>query len=116
MSQPCNTTRPVQRHFLSRASCITDTLPLWSYLLCPLLRLWSPYCFMITNLGMLASLCDSCHGDKRIPLVDHFRHNLQMLCQMQVVHTGRIGQGQAHRCCAAQLPNSHCLTTSQQEV
>ncbi|TNN37278.1 Protein FAM214B [Liparis tanakae] len=46
---------------------------------------------------MLASFHGSCHGDKRISLGNNFRRNLQMLCQMQVVHMGRIGQGRAQR-------------------
>lgn len=75
--------------------------------------LWSPYCFLITNLGMLAFFHGSCHGDRWVPSVGHFRHNLQMLCQMQVVHTGTIRQGRAQRW-DAEL--GHCLQLDRRQV
>ena len=92
-------------YFSSRHSCCVHLLH------SDILR--SPQCFLITRLGMLALFRGSCHGDRRVPLVGHFRHNLQMLCQMQVVHTGRIRQGRAQRWDA---DPGHCLQLDRRQI
>lgn len=75
--------------------------------------LWSLFCFLITHLGMLLLFCGSCHGDKQVPVVGHFKHSLQMLCQMQVVHTGRIRQGRAQRWDSV---FGHCLQLDRRRI